>query len=58
LKNKGNSSVMHGQYNRSMDRQPISEEDKFLWLSRVDLKGETDNEIISAQIRNFKPNIM
>jgi hypothetical protein len=43
---------------RSMDRQLISEEDTFLWLSRGDLRGETDSEIISAQIRHYKPNIM
>jgi hypothetical protein len=41
-----------------MDRQLISEEDTFLWLSRGDLRGENDNEIISAQIRHYKPNIM
>ena len=40
---------MHGQYIRSMDRQPISEEDMFLWLSRGDLKGVTESEIIAAQ---------
>ena len=36
---------MHGQYIRSMDRQLISEGDTFLWLSRGDLKGETENEV-------------
>ena len=40
---------MHGQYIRSMDRQLISEEDTFLWLSREDLKGKTESEIIAAQ---------
>ena len=40
---------MHGQYIRSMDRQPISEEDMFLWLSRGDLKGVTESEIIVVQ---------
>ena len=40
---------MRGQYIRSMDRQLISEKDKFLWLSRGELKGETESEIIVAQ---------
>jgi hypothetical protein len=40
---------MHGLYIRSIDRQLISEEDTFLWLSRGDLKGETESEIITAQ---------
>jgi hypothetical protein len=36
---------MHGQYIRSIDKQLISEEDTFLWLSKVDLKAETESEI-------------
>jgi hypothetical protein len=32
-----------------MDRQLVSEKDTFQWLSRGDLKGETENEIIAAQ---------
>jgi len=32
-----------------MDRQLISEEDTFLWLSRGDLKGDTGREITAAQ---------
>jgi len=32
------------KYNRSMDRQLISEADTFLWLSRGNLKGETESE--------------
>jgi hypothetical protein len=32
-----------------MDRQLISEEDTFQWLSRGDLKGETETDIIAAQ---------
>jgi hypothetical protein len=58
LKKKSDSRIMHGKYNGSMDRQHISEEDTSLWLSTGDLKGETDSEIISAQIRHYKPNIM
>jgi hypothetical protein len=49
---------MHGQYIRSVDRQLISEEGMFLRLSRGDLKGETDSEIITAQDQHCKPNIM
>ena len=41
--------VMHGQYIRNIDRQLISEEDTFLWLSKGDLKAETDSEIVAAQ---------
>ena len=40
---------MHGQYIRNMDRQVISEEDTFLWLSKGDLKAETESEIVAAQ---------
>ena len=32
-----------------MDRQLTGGEDTLLWLSRGDLKGETDSEIIAAQ---------
>ena len=45
---KCESRVMHGQYNRSMDRQLIGKEDTILWLSRGDPKGETESEIIVA----------
>jgi len=40
---------MHGQYIRNIDRQFISEEDTFLWLSKGDLKAETESEIVAAQ---------
>ena len=40
---------MHGQYIRDTDRQLISEEDTFLWLSKGDLKAETESEIVAAQ---------
>jgi hypothetical protein len=40
---------MHGQYIRSLDRQLISEQDTFLWLSKGDLKAETESEIVAAQ---------
>ena len=40
---------MYGQYIRNMDRQLISEEDTFHWLSKGDLKAETESEIVAAQ---------
>ena len=40
---------MHGQYIRNIERQLISEEDTFLWLSKGDLKAETESEIVAAQ---------
>jgi len=43
------NKVMHGQYIRNRDRQLISEEDTFLWLSKGDLKAETESEIVAAQ---------
>jgi len=49
LKNKWKNKVMHGQYFRNIDRQLISEEDTFLWLSKGDLKVETESEIVAAQ---------
>jgi hypothetical protein len=49
LKTKWKNKVMHGQYIRSIDRQLISEEDLFLWLSKGDLKAETESEIVAAQ---------
>jgi 3'-phosphoadenosine 5'-phosphosulfate sulfotransferase len=49
LKTKLKNKVMHGQYIRSLDIQLISEEDTFLWLSKGDLKVETESEIVAAQ---------
>ena len=49
LKKKRKNKVMHGQYTRNMDRQLITEEDTFLWLSKGDLKAETESEIVAAQ---------
>jgi len=40
---------MYGQYIRNIDRQLVSEEDTFLWLSKEDLKAETESEIVAAQ---------
>ena len=40
---------MHRQYIRNIDSQLISEEDTFLWLSKGDLKAETESEIVAAQ---------
>ena len=41
--------VTHIQYKRNIDRQLISEEDPFLWLSKGDLKAETESDIVAAQ---------
>jgi len=49
LKNKWKNKVMHGQYTRNTDRQLISEEATFLWVSKGDLKAETESEIVAAQ---------
>ena len=49
MKKKWESKVMYGQYIRNMDRQLISEEDTFHWLSKGDLKAETESEIVAAQ---------
>jgi len=49
LKNKWKNKVMHGQYIRNIDRELISEEDMFLWLSKGDLKAENESEIVAAQ---------
>jgi hypothetical protein len=46
---KEKNKVMHGQYIRNMDRQLISEEDTFLWLSKGDLKEEIESEIVAAK---------
>jgi len=40
---------MHGQYIINIDRQLISIEDTFLWLSKGDLKAETESEVVAAQ---------
>jgi len=49
LKNKWKNKVLHGQYIRNIDRQLISEEDSFLWLSKGDLKAETESEKVAAK---------
>ena len=49
LKEKWENKVMHGQCIKKMDRQLISEEDSFLWLSKEDLKEKTESEIVAAQ---------
>jgi hypothetical protein len=40
---------MHGQYIRSTARQLVGKEDTLPWLSRGDLKGESDSEITEVQ---------
>jgi hypothetical protein len=49
LKKKWKNKAMHGQYIRNIDRQLISEEDTFIWLTKGDLKAETESEIVAAQ---------
>jgi len=49
LKKKWKNKVMHGQHTRNIDTQLISEEDTFLWLSKGDLKAETESEIMASQ---------
>ena len=49
LRIKWESKVIHGHYARNMDRQLIGESDTFLWLSRGDMKGETESDIVAAQ---------
>jgi len=49
LKKKWENKISHGRYIESMYRQIIGEEDMFLWLSRGDLKGQTESEILAAQ---------
>ena len=55
LKKIWDRKAMYVQYVRSIDRRPIVAEDALLWLSKGDLKGETENEIIAAQDRELKP---
>ena len=43
------NKVMPGQYIRNVDRQHVSEEDTFLWLSKGDPKAETESEIVATQ---------
>jgi hypothetical protein len=49
LKKNWKNKAMRGQYIRNTDRQLISEEDTFLWLTKGDLKAETESEIVAAQ---------
>ena len=49
---------MHGQYIRNIDTQLISKEDMFLWLSKGDLKAETESEIVAAQDQALQNEIL
>jgi Ni,Fe-hydrogenase III component G len=51
---KKRKKIMHGQYIRNIDRQVISEEDTFLWLSKGNLKAETESEIVAAQDKTLQ----
>ena len=57
-KEKMEKKLMHGQYIRNIDRQLISEEDTFLWLSKGDLKVETESEIVAAQDQALQNKIL
>jgi hypothetical protein len=48
LKNWKNKA-MYGQYIWNIARQLICEEDMFLWLTKGDLKAETESEIVAVQ---------
>jgi hypothetical protein len=39
LKKNKKNKAMHGQYIRNIDRQLISEEDTFLWITMANLKA-------------------
>jgi hypothetical protein len=49
---------MRGQYVRRIGRQLISEEDTFVWLSRGDLKTETESEVTAAQDQALQTKIL
>jgi hypothetical protein len=49
LKEKWENKLMHGQYISSIDKHLISEADTLLWLSKGDVKAETESEIVAAQ---------
>ena len=46
---QGNTWAVHKKY-----RQLISEEDTFLWLSKGDLKAETESELVAAQNQSLQ----
>jgi hypothetical protein len=58
LKEKWENKVIYGQYIRSIERHLISEEDTFLWLSKGDLKVETESEIVAAQDQTLQTKTM
>jgi hypothetical protein len=41
--------TVHGEYIRNIDRELISEEDTFLWLSKGEVKAETESEVVARQ---------
>ena len=57
LREKWKNKVMHGQYKRNIDKQLISEEDTFLWISKGDLKAEIESEMEPHKTKRCKRNI-
>ena len=49
LKKIGNNKIMYWEYIINTDRQLISEQGTFLWLSKGDQKAETESQIVVAQ---------
>jgi hypothetical protein len=45
---------LHGQYIVSIDRQPICEEETFLWESRGELRADTESKTTAAQDHTIK----
>jgi len=46
---KWQNKVMNGQCVRCINTQLISEKDTFLWISRGNLKAETEDELVAVQ---------
>jgi ribosomal protein S3AE len=55
---KWESKVTYDQYIRSTDKRLIAEESTFLWLSRRDMKAETESEIRATQDQALQKKII
>jgi hypothetical protein len=58
LKNKWKNKVMHGEYIRSVDRELIIEKVTFIWISKGNLKADTESEIVAAQDQAIQNKIL